>query len=859
MNFSNSHMRLIDGFRHYQLFDSDTDLLTNNVFEFSGSQLLFNYELLGKSLSGGYEFDVLTKYPSSVPFDDLDTFATQLVSMPRLMKFLETVACPYKDEDSCEIITDVFDEDSRVNTFLSLLAEGTDLGNVGADVTKTLANILFMTGTPENAEALREIKQSVCNVLMNLLLAYGWKFNPALDNCNSRVANRKGVTQIVAVNQYLKLGDEEAPLEGDVYFEIRGTGKGRFKPKFSIGYFVGNSLSHAKCSQNHSLCLVSSELTQLGAVNCSKCKKSTNIDKSSYFYFCSDCSENVYYCRSCGAEDCEPVACSDNGQINLFDLPKSYGVFFDGETSSLQVFSNGAILETRPSPVEIDNEIMVGIYLDQMADRNFELEIQFIGGAALRIPMPDFNSSTETLRPAISINSPEFEVFWNFGQPSHEIFRVTQEVSYFTSVARFDEGHQDLDWLVFDSVTHVWRPAHFQYDAVTLRYEDISDRLDATYYNSRRNIARGLFGYFSTLTDVDEKYFDAIKTLCEEGAYLDDVTETWAANTALIVFKYKQFAESVDYPVIDAIMNSASNGKIPFSSIMKGLYRAHHLMGFQMVASSFSSLKNFPGRRGVCIQSAQPYVECDETFELFVSGSDGLEIIFDEKSSTNAPEDFIQFYTKDPRVEQAPEDFAVGEKITGTNSTFPGEENPMYLAGTDKVWMRFQSKSNNSSNSNWKVAALFVDESRKIELEEMMAVLNPFAAAESRLLRGEQVQIFESKHDYDSNTNVTFPVEFESAEAIAIAFSSMSSTELNYDFIKFLKQEGGSEVYGEEKYSGGRSGSLKKFPGVGACPVLVIPTNKFWVNFFSDGRNNSDSDNLVFISGANNMFSFFLL
>jgi hypothetical protein len=82
-------------------------------------------------------------------------------------------------------------------------------------------------------------------------------------------------------------------------------------------------------------------------------------------------------------------------------------------------------------------------------------------------------------------------------------------------------------------------------------------------------------------------------------------------------------------------------------------------------------------------------------------------------------------------------------------------------------------------------------------------------------------------------------VEIPGAEAIAIVFHPQTSTEQNYDFIRFLHSSDSSEYFGDEKYSGGRGDSEKHFPGIGDCEEpLIIPSDKFCVNFKSDSSNN---------------------
>ena len=55
---------------------------------------------------------------------------------------------------------------------------------------------------------------------------------------------------------------------------------------------------------------------------------------------------------------------------------------------------------------------------------------------------------------------------------------------------------------------------------------------------------------------------------------------------------------------------------------------------------------------------------------------------------------------------------------------------------------------------------------------------------------------------------------------------------------RFYKDDSHSAYWGEGKYSGGRNGSPKNFPGVGGVSALVSPASRFVVYFHSDGSNN---------------------
>jgi hypothetical protein len=99
------------------------------------------------------------------------------------------------------------------------------------------------------------------------------------------------------------------------------------------------------------------------------------------------------------------------------------------------------------------------------------------------------------------------------------------------------------------------------------------------------------------------------------------------------------------------------------------------------------------------------------------------------------------------------------------------------------------------------------------------------------------VKIIESPHPYlDSQDQYTI-IQFDGAVKLTIRFDPMSATEANYDYVQFTSTESRSIIYGE-KYSGGRGGSTKNFPGMEGRPPLVINSDRCEMYFHSDGSNN---------------------
>jgi hypothetical protein len=62
-------------------------------------------------------------------------------------------------------------------------------------------------------------------------------------------------------------------------------------------------------------------------------------------------------------------------------------------------------------------------------------------------------------------------------------------------------------------------------------------------------------------------------------------------------------------------------------------------------------------------------------------------------------------------------------------------------------------------------------------------------------------------------------VNVPGAESYEITFDDQSRTEQNYDFVRFVGLTNDT-IYGQEKYTGGRGGSSRNFPGIdGAAPL----------------------------------------
>ena len=85
-------------------------------------------------------------------------------------------------------------------------------------------------------------------------------------------------------------------------------------------------------------------------------------------------------------------------------------------------------------------------------------------------------------------------------------------------------------------------------------------------------------------------------------------------------------------------------------------------------------------------------------------------------------------------------------------------------------------------------------------------------------------KVFESSHPYLDDIDKRIEIKIEGAKQMTVVFDEMSCTEENCDYLRFLKDTGTdiSLYWGMQRYSGGRGGTTKKFPGINGTPPLVI-------------------------------------
>ncbi|CAM9143892.1 unnamed protein product [Scytosiphon promiscuus] len=100
--------------------------------------------------------------------------------------------------------------------------------------------------------------------------------------------------------------------------------------------------------------------------------------------------------------------------------------------------------------------------------------------------------------------------------------------------------------------------------------------------------------------------------------------------------------------------------------------------------------------------------------------------------------------------------------------------------------------------------------------------------------------VFESQHPYANNMDKMWDVRVEGAVSYSITFDPLTKTEPNHDYIRFLKDtdDPDGDYYGEDRYSGGRSGSESNWPGLEGRPPLIINAPSFTIYFHTDQSNN---------------------
>ena len=266
---------------------------------------------------------------------------------------------------------------------------------------------------------------------------------------------------------------------------------------------------------------------------------------------------------------------------------------------------------------------------------------------------------------------------------------------------------------------------------------------------------------------------------------------------------------------------------VPISSVIRVM--EHSTRQYEKVKSD-SSEEAEETDGGMPYESAHPYPDNANTdFVVELPGVEGMNVWFDNKSSTETNYDYLTFY----KTEAKDEYWGPNEKLSGgrggSSKNFPTKKAPLYIPA-DKFYVHFQS---DGSNNDWGYKFTCVEATGPPK----EAVLAEWEGAEGAV-------VVESKHNYDDNANEFWEVSIPDANyGIEVRFDPACRTERNYDFVRFYKDSTHTETWGEDKYSGGRDGGEKNFPPLND-PIL-IPAKSFVVNFVSDGSNNDWGFKLV--------------
>lgn len=122
--------------------------------------------------------------------------------------------------------------------------------------------------------------------------------------------------------------------------------------------------------------------------------------------------------------------------------------------------------------------------------------------------------------------------------------------------------------------------------------------------------------------------------------------------------------------------------------------------------------------------------------------------------------------------------------------------------------------------------------------KNILAPVSRVGEENSKVVPGK-ILVFESQHPYPHNAEDYRPVCVENALAYSIRFDDETRTEPVYDFIKFFQDNAHDIQWGAGKYTGGRNGGTRNFPGTDGRPALLIPASRFVLHFKSNNRLNA--------------------
>uniref|UniRef100_A0A6U4FM67 CUB domain-containing protein n=1 Tax=Phaeomonas parva TaxID=124430 RepID=A0A6U4FM67_9STRA len=228
---------------------------------------------------------------------------------------------------------------------------------------------------------------------------------------------------------------------------------------------------------------------------------------------------------------------------------------------------------------------------------------------------------------------------------------------------------------------------------------------------------------------------------------------------------------------------------------------------------------------GYIIESPHPYPDNSNVWhKIEILGAKYLKIWFSAQTATEATHDYVTFHAEYDDTSRTFGD----AKYSGPQSSnnFPREDDALYIP-LSRVWVHFVS---DGSTNDWGYKILFDDAS---DYTPPLSNEEIYAAG----VRRQGAVEFESPHPYPDDANDIVKIEIPGADRIGIVFHEETTTEKRYDFVQFVADEQGAQEL-SERYSGGRSGSVKNFPGIGGKPAFEADCASLFYKFASDGSNN---------------------
>jgi hypothetical protein len=129
-----------------------------------------------------------------------------------------------------------------------------------------------------------------------------------------------------------------------------------------------------------------------------------------------------------------------------------------------------------------------------------------------------------------------------------------------------------------------------------------------------------------------------------------------------------------------------------------------------------------------------------------------------------------------------------------------------------------------------KISKLYINDILDAEMNVDSYLINPNSKINEKII--------ESCHPYENKSDLFELYDFPNAAMLVITFDDRSMIENFYDYIKFYKDDKKIDYYGSDKYCG-KNYSSRNFPGTDGNPPLIIPSNKFYFSFVSDGSDNA--------------------